>query len=212
MYALDPSIDNYSARYSSNEPEHLQQLSRITHLRTMQPRMLSGHVQGRFLAMISQMIRPQYILEIGTFTGYSAICLAEGLADHGKLITIEVNEELKSIAQEAFHSAGIQHRIDPIIGDAAQIIPTLNQIFDLIFIDADKRNYIQYYELTLPLLRTGGFLIADNVLWSGQVLNEKFQDTDTQALRDFVAYIHEDTRVENILLTVRDGLMVVRKK
>lgn len=212
MYSIDPEIDAYSARYSSPEPEVLEQLNRLTHLRTMQPRMLSGQVQGRFLAMISQLMQPKKILEIGTFTGYSAVCLAEGLAPNGKLITIDINDELKPIIDETLLLSKMNDCIDAMIGDAAKIIPTLHGPFDLIFIDADKRNYSLYYELTLPLLRQGGLLIADNVLWSGQVIDKEFQDPDTCALRDFANQVNQDARVENVLLTLRDGLLMVRKK
>ncbi|MGL5892246.1 MAG: O-methyltransferase [Bacteroidia bacterium] len=211
-YVLDPAVDDYAAKYTSAEPETLSELSRITHLRTLQPRMLSGHVQGRFLAMIAGLMQAENILEIGTFTGYSAICLAEGLASGGKVVSIDINDEVLPIAREAVEQAGMQHKIELISGNAAEVMPKLQGPFDLIFIDADKRNYAKYYELALPLLRKGGLILADNVLWSGRVMDETINDADTAALRSFSEMVQHDARVNNVMLTLRDGLLMIVKR
>jgi predicted O-methyltransferase YrrM len=211
-YVLDPAIDDYAAKYTSAEPQVLSELSRITHLRTMQPRMLSGHVQGRFLAMIVGLIQAKKILEIGTFTGYSAICMAEGLTNGGKIISIDINDEVLPIARKAVEQAGMQEKIELITGNAADVMPTLQGPFDLIFIDADKRNYAKYYELSLPLLRKGGLILADNVLWSGRVMDETVKDADTAALRSFSEMVQHDERVDNVMLTLRDGVLMIVKR
>lgn len=213
MDFLPPSIAAYSNTHTSSESEVLSQLNRETHAKVLQARMLSGHLQGRFLAMISHMILPKNILEIGTYTGYSALCLAEGLQKNGKLITIDINEELEAFTRSFFEASGLASSIDFRIGNALQIIPTLPETFDLVFIDADKPNYANYYNLVIEKVRIGGFIIADNVLWSGKVANTGSKiDKDTQNMLDFNQKIHEDERVENVLLPIRDGLMVVRKK
>lgn len=213
MDFLPPSIAAYSNTHTSPESEVLSQLNRETHAKVLQARMLSGHLQGRFLAMISHMIQPKNILEIGTYTGYSALCLAEGLQKNGKLITIDINEELEAFTRSFFEASGLASSIDFRIGNALQIIPTLPETFDLVFIDADKPNYANYYNLVIEKVRIGGFIIADNVLWSGKVANTGSKiDKDTQNMLDFNQKIHEDERVENVLLPIRDGLMVVRKK
>ena len=174
--------------------------------------MLSGHLQGRLLSMLSHMIRPKAILEIGTYTGYSAICFAEGLAEGGKLHTIDINDELESLVKKYILKSGFENKIFTHYGDAALIIPTLNEKFDLVFIDADKINYSVYFKLVFDKVRTGGFIIADNVLWSGKILDDSGKsDKDTQALKDFNDMIRNDDRVEKVLVPVRDGLMVVRK-
>jgi predicted O-methyltransferase YrrM len=174
--------------------------------------MLSGHLQGRFLSMVSKMVRPKYILEIGTYTGYSALCLAEGLQPDGKLVTIDINEELESMCRRYFSQSPYHQQIDLRIGDAKAIIPQLNYPFDLVFIDADKENYLFYYELLIPKLPSGAFILADNVLWSGKVLDEQHKDKETQSLREFNTHILNDTRVEKLLLPVRDGVMIIRVK
>jgi caffeoyl-CoA O-methyltransferase len=206
-YVLDPAIDDYAAKYTSAEPQVLSELSRIT-----QPRMLSGHVQGRFLAMIVGLMQAKKILEIGTFTGYSAICMAEGLTNGGKIISIDINDEVLPIAREAVEHAGMQEKIELITGNAADVLPTLQGPFDLIFIDADKRNYAKYYELSLPLLRKGGLILADNVLWSGRVMDETVKDADTAALRSFSEMVQHDERVDNVMLTLRDGVLMIVKR
>jgi caffeoyl-CoA O-methyltransferase len=173
--------------------------------------MLSGHLQGQVLRTFSMMLRPKNILEIGTYTGYSAICLAEGLQDGGRLYTIDINEELEEMVRRYIAKAGMEQKIDFRIGDAMEIIPVLNVTFDLVYIDADKVNYSNYYDLVWDKVRPGGFIVADNVLWSGKVLEEKV-DEDTRALKDFTKKVHADPRAENVLFPVRDGLMVIRKK
>jgi predicted O-methyltransferase YrrM len=175
--------------------------------------MLSGQVQGRFLSMISHMIKPEAILEIGTYTGYSAICMAEGIRAGGKLYTIDINEELEAMVRKYFKEAGLEEHIEYRIGNALDIIPSLDRMFDMVFIDADKENYLNYYHLVFDKVRTGGYIIADNVLWSGKVIenNNNKTDKDTRALMNFNDYVHQDSRVENMLLPLRDGLMILRK-
>lgn len=211
MDFLPKNILEYSEKHSQAESELLKRLSRETHADVLKPRMLSGHIQGRLLSLFSQMLQPKLIVEIGTFTGYSALCLAEGLSEKGKLITIEVNEELKSIAQKYFTESKYANQIHQIIGDANQILPNIPNEIDLAFIDADKKNCLAYYELLLPKMRKGGIIIADNVLWSGKVAEVDKIDKDTRTLREFNDFVLNDTRVENLLLPVRDGLMVARK-
>ena len=212
MEFISSELDNYICNHSENEPVYLQELNRITHLNVLQPRMLSGHFQGRVLSMLSHMIQPKRVLEIGTYTGYSALCFAEGLAEHGKVITIDVNEELTDLVQEFIIKSNMQDKIETIIGDATEIIPTLDEEFDLVFIDADKKNYVNYYHLVFDKVRKGGYIIADNVLWSGKVLEEYTSlDKATQVIMDYNQLIHEDSRVQEVLLPIRDGLMICRK-
>jgi len=212
MKFLVEEIEEYSAAHTEDENALLKSLNRETHAHVLSPRMLSGHMQGRFLSMISRMIRPDRILEIGTYTGYSGICLCEGLNPGGKLITIDVNEELESFTRRYFDQTPYKDQIDYRIGNALDIIPTLTDTFDIVFIDADKINYSAYFNLCLDKTRTGGFLIADNVLWSGKVVQQlKKIDKDTQALVDFNRMVHEDPRVSNMLLPIRDGLMILQK-
>ncbi|GGM99992.1 O-methyltransferase [Dyadobacter beijingensis] len=212
MKFLVEEIEEYSAAHTEDENALLKSLNRETHANVLSPRMLSGHMQGRFLSMISRMIRPDRILEIGTYTGYSGICFCEGLTPTGKLITIDVNEELESFTRRYFDQTPYKDQIDYRIGNALDIIPTLTDTFDIVFIDADKINYSSYFNLCLDKVRQGGFLIADNVLWSGKVVQQlKKVDKDTQALLDFNRMVHEDPRVSNILLPIRDGLMILQK-
>lgn len=214
MEFLDPALETYVHQYSQEETEILNELNRETYLKVLQPRMLSGHVQGRILSMYSKLVRPRIILEIGTYTGYSAICLAEGLAPEGTLHSIEKNEELKPIINRYLQKAGIAERVMLHFGEALPLIESMDLSFDLIFIDADKTNYLNYYELVLPKLRRGGLIIADNVLWSGKVTDstERKKDRDTAALHEFNEAVASDDRVENVLLAVRDGLMLIYKK
>lgn len=214
MEFLNAALSQYIELHTSPEPPVLQALNRDTHAHVLKPRMLSGHVQGRLLAFFSHMIQPENVLEIGTYTGYSALCLAEGLQEGGKVYTIDINEELEDMVRSYFEKSNVTHKIEYRIGNALHIIPTLHQTFDLVFIDADKANYLRYYELVFDKVRPGGFIIADNVLWSGKVVSEniKKSDTETKAILDFNARIQQDERVENILLPVRDGLMIARKK
>ncbi|MDR2585412.1 MAG: O-methyltransferase [Prevotellaceae bacterium] len=206
-------IEQYITRHTSPEDEVLSWLVRQTHLRTIHPRMLSGWVLGRFLTMVSAMVAPKRILEIGTFTGYSAICLARGLAPDGILHTVERDDELADLICQALEKAGLRERIKLHIGDAIKICPQIDEIFDLIYIDGDKREYVDYYEVAMAKLRPGGFILADNVLWGGSVLDEEFVPKDNRArgIAEFNAHIQADPRVENVLLPLRDGLMIVRK-
>ncbi len=212
MEFLPEKIDDYTANHTSAESEVLAQLNRDTHAKVLQPRMLSGHVQGRILSTFSHMLKPKHILEIGTYTGYSAICLAEGLAPDGKLHTIDINEELEEMVKSYIAKANMENQIQMHVGNAMEIIPQLNETWDLVFIDADKENYSNYFDLVIDHIRPGGFIIADNVLWSGKVVEKvNAKDLETQALIDFNKKVHEDNRVENVLFPVRDGLMVCRK-
>jgi caffeoyl-CoA O-methyltransferase len=210
MDFLSDDLQKYVEDHTTAEPELLKKITRDTNAKVLMPRMLSGHVQGRFLSMISHFIKPQNILEVGTYTGYSAICLAEGLHPNGKLVTIDVNEELENRVRDYFQEAGLTEKIDYRIGDAAHIIPALDQVFDLVFIDADKENYSKYYDLVFDKVRAGGVILADNVLWSGKVTKPK-RDKDTRALLEFNQKVMNDSRVENLLLPLRDGILMIRK-
>ncbi len=213
MDFIDEKIIDYTEAHTQPEPELLAQLNRETWGKVVMPRMLSGHLQGRILSTFSHMIKPKRILEIGTYTGYSALCLAEGLTEDGKLITIDINEELEEMISRYITAAKMQDKIICKVGNAMDIIPKLNEQFDLVFIDADKENYSNYFDLVLPMVVSGGFIIADNVLWSGNVLKaETDMDEETQALNSFNKKVSADIRVENVLFPVRDGLMVIRKK
>ena len=211
MDFLPTDLQQYVEAHSTNESDLLQKINRETHLKILKPRMLSGHLQGRVLSMLSHMIQPKYILEIGTYTGYSALCLAEGLQKDGKLITIDVNEELQGVVNDYFKASTFADQIEFKIGNAQEIIPNLSYTWDLIFIDADKGSYPTYFEQTLPQLRQGGFMIIDNVLWSGKVSDKSKTDKATESIRAFNLMVHEDPRVENVLFPIRDGLMVLRK-
>jgi predicted O-methyltransferase YrrM len=213
MEFIDPELDKYVCDHSENEPAVLKELNRKTHLSVLQPRMLSGHFQGRVLSMLSHMIKPMRVLEIGTYTGYSALCFAEGLQPDGKVITIDVNEELEDLVREFIDKSGMNDRIEYIIGDATQIIPSLNETFDIVFIDADKKNYCNYYDLVFDKVNPGGYIIADNVLWSGKVLEDYDSlDRETKVIMDYNRKVHEDERVQVVLLPIRDGLMIARKR
>jgi len=210
---LPESILDYAENHSEEESELLKKLHRETYAKILMPKMISGHLQGRILSMFSKMIRPKHILEIGTFTGYSAICLSEGLVPDGKLITIEINEELEPVFTKYFKEAGIADQIKYYIGNALDILPELNINFDLVYLDADKTNYSSYFDLIFNKLNPGGVIIADNVLWYGKVATQAAKnDKDTQCIQEFNRKVHNDSRVENILLPIRDGLMVLRKK
>jgi caffeoyl-CoA O-methyltransferase len=210
MDILNEDLLHYSEQHTTQESPLLKAINRDTHAKVLMPRMLSGHLQGRVLAMISKLIQPKLILEIGTYTGYSAICLAEGLAPEGKLITIDINEELEDKVKKYFDEAGLASRVQYRIGDATKIVPTLEGPFDLVFIDADKANYSRYYDMVIDKVREGGIILADNVLWSGKVLQAK-QDKDTRAIVEFNKKIQQDGRVENVLLPIRDGILMIRK-
>lgn len=212
MEFIDPAIDAYSRAFTEPESDLLKRLDRETHAQILQPRMLSGHLQGRFLALISSLIQPKLILEIGTYTGYSALCLAEGLVPTGKIITLDVNEELERFTRSFFDQSPLGPQIDYRIVDAKEEIPLIQEEIDLVFIDADKRNYALYFDLVVDKVRKGGLIIVDNVLWSGKVVEESAKDKSTQALRDFNQKCLDDVRVENLLLTLRDGLLILKKK
>lgn len=211
MHLVSQEIEKYIDQHCSDESDALQQLNRKTQTDVLMPQMLSGKVQGQFLQMISHAVQPNRVLEIGTYTGYSAICLAAGLQENGKLFTIDINEELEQIVKTHVEKAGLQHKIIQIIGDATKEINNLNETFDIVFIDADKHNYSLYYDLVIDKVRTGGFILADNVLWSGKIIDEK-KDKDTQKLAEFNDKIQQDNRVENVIVSMRDGIMMMRKK
>nr|WP_298990578.1 O-methyltransferase [uncultured Polaribacter sp.] len=211
MDFLPEKIDDYVVNHSQQEPKILQELTKETWQKVLNPRMLSGAFQGRVLSMISKLIRPKNILEIGTYTGYSTLCFAEGLSKDGKIITIDKNEELETLQNKYFEKSGYRSQIQQMVGDATKIIPTLNQQFDLVFIDADKSNYINYFHLIIDKMKPGGIILSDNVLWSGKVvepLNSK--DLDTKVLLEYNKLLNIDKRVETVLLPIRDGLTVSR--
>ncbi|MEE1899888.1 O-methyltransferase [Flavobacterium rakeshii] len=211
MHFISEELEDYAAQHSENEPDLLQRLNRETHQKILQPRMLSGHFQGRVLSMISKLVNPKNILEIGTYTGYAALCLAEGLAPGGELDTIDVNEELVDFQRKYFDLSNYKNQIHQHLGSALDIIPTLNKKFDLVFIDADKENYIHYFNMIVPLMNKGGIILSDNVLWSGKVLEElKPNDISTKVLLEYNKLLKDDPRVETVLLPIRDGLTVSR--
>ncbi len=211
MHLVSNEIENYITQFSSAEDEVLRELSRETYLKVQMPQMVSGNLQGQFLEMISRLLQPKRILEVGTFTGYSANCLAKGLTDGGLLYTVDVNEELQPMCARYFERAKLSSKIKHLIGDARKIIPELNETFDLVFIDADKTNYSNYYDLVFDKVRVGGYIIADNVLWSGKVVEEK-KDKDTLAIHQYNEKIATDTRVKNFILPLRDGLNIAVKQ
>jgi len=212
MEFIATELSEYANAHTSSTSTLLKRIERETHLEVLQPRMLSGLFQGRLLSLISKLVQPERILEIGTYTGYSALCLAEGLPDGGKIITLDVNTELQSRVQGYFNASEYKEKIDYRIGDALDVIPTLSERWDLVFIDADKKNYLKYYDLVIDQVEPGGVILADNVLWSGKVIDKKAQDKETVLLRHYNERINNDERVENILLPIRDGIMVARKK
>jgi predicted O-methyltransferase YrrM len=206
-------IEQYILAHSESEPEYLAKINRKTHLRMLNPRMLSGHFQGRVLSMFCQMIQPKYVLELGTFTGYSALCLAEGLSEGAELHTVECDDELEDFILENFAGSPHGHKIHLHIGDALSEIAKLDYTFDLVFIDADKRQYLDYYEAVLLKLRVGGFILADNTLWDGKVISEiESNDKQTIEIMRFNDFVATDSRVEKVLLPLRDGLTLIRKR
>jgi predicted O-methyltransferase YrrM len=209
---MNKKLLKYLEDYSSPEDPVLEDLYRQTHIRFLNPNMLSGHLQGKFLEQISFMIRPENILEIGTFTGYSAICLSKGLKPNGKLITIEMNDELTSFARSYFVRAGADSKITQMTGNALEIIPRLDVSFDLVFLDGDKREYIEYYKLVIDKVRPGGFILADNVLWGGQVTENETTDPQARGIIDFNSMLRNENDIENVIIPLRDGLMLIRKK
>jgi len=209
---IDPEFAEYAKNHTSPESSVLSDLNRETHLKVLFPRMLSGHTQGKLLEMLSEMMQPKNVLEIGTYTGYSAICLSSGLQEGGMLHTIENMPEQEEIISRYFEKAGVDKKVKLHIGEAVDIIPELNITFDLVFIDADKENYLNYYNLVYDKLSQGGFIIADNALWGGKVFSDhKTADKETSGIIEFNDYVQKDKRVENFLLPFRDGLMIIRK-
>ncbi|MGC9344528.1 MAG: O-methyltransferase [Bacteroidales bacterium] len=212
LFDFNPVLLKYIEDHTSPEDKVLSDLRRYTYLKVVHPRMLSGPVQGRFLEIISKLIQPLRILEVGTYTGYSAICLARGLKKEGKLFTIELNDELEQVHSKFFAQAGLKDKIVKINGDARLEIPKLDEDFDLIFIDGEKEQYIEYYEAVLPKTKKGGLIIVDNVLWDGKVIDEQFRkDSSTLSIKNFNRLVNWDIRVENVVLPLRDGLMLIRK-
>jgi predicted O-methyltransferase YrrM len=211
MNFIDKKIMDYVINNSEDEPELLKELSKETYQKILQPRMLSGHPQGRLLSLLSKMIRPKRILEIGTYTGYGTICLAEGLADNGKIITIDINEELIDFQNKYFERSGYRDKIIQLNGEALDVIDGLNEKFDIVFLDADKENYIEYYKLISNKMVNGGILISDNVLWSGKVLeSSKLDDIETNTLNQFNQLIKDDKRFETVIIPIRDGISISR--
>ena len=210
MDFLPENIQKYISDISQSESPTLKELNRYTNSKVILPRMLSGHVQGRFLSMISKLVNPEIIVEVGTYTGYSCLCLAEGLKKNGKIITIEKDEEFTSIARKFFDRSKYKEKISLIIDDATNVIENINEKIDLAFIDADKVNYSKYYDMLFPKLKIGGLIVADNVLWSGKV-TEDVSDNETQSIKNFNTKVKNDERVENLIVGIRDGIMVCQK-
>ncbi len=209
---MDRSLELYIETFSTPEDPVLEDLYRQTHIRFINPNMISGHLQGKFLEFISFMIKPENILEIGTFTGYSAICLSKGLRPGGKLITIELNDELTSFAHSYFCRAGVESKITQLIGKAQDIIPGLDLMFDIVFIDGDKREYVEYFKLIIDKVNPGGFILADNVLWGGKVVEDETNDPQTRGIINFNTMIRNENKIEDVIIPIRDGLMLIRKK
>ncbi|MCJ7716627.1 MAG: O-methyltransferase [Anaerolineales bacterium] len=208
----DPELlDRYLLEHSSQEDPVLKELARHTYLNEVHPRMLSGHILGSFLTLFSKILSPERILEIGTYTGYSAICLARGLRERGRLTTIEVNDELRETSLEFFSKARLKEQIELINGDALEVIPSLTGSFDLVFMDAHKDDYPAYYALVIEKVRSGGYILADNVLWGGKVLDNPLPDATTRIIDQFNQMVNDDPRVENLLLPLRDGVMLIKK-
>ena len=211
MHFLSEELENYAAQHTEDEPLLLQELNKRTHLNVLQPRMISGHFQGRFLSLLSKLVQPRTILEIGTYTGYATLCLAEGLHPEGVLHTIDIKEELTDLQREFFDRSGYGSQIVQHLGKAADIIPSLDTTFDLVFIDADKQNYAHYFDLVIEKMNRSGIILSDNVLWSGKVVEEvKHNDKHTQALMAYNQKIKDDPRVETVLLPIRDGITLSR--
>lgn len=208
---IEEDLQDLLLKYCEPESELLERINRETHLKVLMPRMLSGHYQGRVLSMLSKMISPQRILEIGTFTGYATLCLAEGLAPEGKLFSLDINIELEDMVRQNFADSPYEQQITYILGNATETISQLDEVFDLVFIDADKKNNGTYYDLVFDKIRPGGLIIVDNVLWSGKILSNQ-QDKDTKNISIFNDKVAMDNRVEKLILPVRDGLFIIRKK
>lgn len=211
MDLANDELKNYLEAFCEPEPALLQQINRETNLMVLMPKMVSGHYQGRLFSVLSKIIAPKYVLEIGTFTGYATICFAEGLPPDGQIITLDINEELEDRVRNYFNMSGFANKIDYRIGNATQLLTQINQTFDLVFIDADKKNNYTYYQMVFDKVRPGGIIIVDNVLWNGKVIAQN-TDTDTQNISNFNNLINADKRVEKLILPVRDGLLIIRKK
>jgi caffeoyl-CoA O-methyltransferase len=209
---MNNKLEQYLLEYTTPEDPVLEDLYRQTHIRFVNPNMTTGHLQGKFLEFISMMIQPENILEVGTFTGYSAICLAKGLKPGGKLITIELNDELTAFSHSYFCRAGADSKIIQLTGNALDIIPGLDIMFDLVFIDGDKREYIEYYRLIIDKVKPGGYILADNVLWGGKVLEKNTTDPQARGIIDFNEMIRKETIIEDVIIPLRDGIMLIRKK
>ncbi len=209
---MDLELEAYIMEHSEGEPAILAELNRTTHLNVMRPRMLSGNLQGQFLRMLCEMIQARRVLEIGTYTGYAAISMAMGMTDGGMVHTIDINDELEEMVRDFVHRSGMEKRIYFHVGDACEVIPRLDELFDLVFIDADKRQYLEYYRLVFDKVRSGGMIVADDVLWDGKVVDTQSRDAQTRGILEFNDFVQSDSRVENILLPVRHGLMLIRKK
>ncbi len=213
MLEVNTELEEYILDHTTKEDDLLKELSRETHIKVLRPRMLSGHLQGQLLKMISHMVRPQNILEIGTYTGYSAICLAQGLNKDGKIYTIDINDEIEEFTTKYIEKSGLSDNIEFLIGDALDIIPELDVAFDMVFIDADKRNYLDYYKLVFDKIRPGGFIIADDILWDGKVVEElDSKDAQTKGIIEFNDFVQNDERVENVIIPLRHGITLIRKK
>lgn len=209
---MNKKLEQYIEQYSTPEDPVLEELNRQTHIRFTNPNMVSGHLQGKLLEFISYMVKPENVLEIGTFTGYSAICLSKGLKPGGKLITIDLNDELKAFSQSFIRKAGAEEKIVQLTGKAQEIIPGLDLMFDIVFIDADKREYIEYYKLIIGKVKPGGFILVDNVLWGGQVLEKETTDPQARGIINFNEMIRNETDIEEVIMPLRDGLMLIHKK
>lgn len=210
--SIDKELDNYIAEHCSPEGDYLYRLYRATNIEILNPHMASGHVQGRFLKMLVEMIRPKNILEIGTYTGYSAICMAEGLENDGRLYTFEIDDELEDFTRKWIEGSPVGNKIIFNIGSALEKVPSLGIKFDLVFIDGNKREYIDYYEMALSNLNKGSWIIADNTLWDGHVIDPSYKDAQTNGVRNFNDYIRDDERVEKVILPLRDGLTIIKKR
>lgn len=211
MFSVEDCLTNYLTAHTDTEPHLLKELNRETHQKTTQPHMISGHLQGRFLSLISKIHQPQHILEIGTFTGYSALCLAEGLPEDGKLWTIDTNDEMAFISKNYFEKSAFSHQIESLIGDALELIPRMQQCFDLVFIDAHKPDYAKYFEAIQKNLKVGSLVLFDNVLWHGKVINPSVRDSKTQIIRDLNLELSKNPLFEKIILPIRDGIYILRK-
>ena len=210
----EEKIEEYILSHIDNEPELLKRMTRDAHVKLLRPRMISGNVQGRLLKMLTSMLKPQNVLEIGTFTGYSALCIAEGAPDNSQIVTIEIDDEIESFIRKYLHESEYGHKIDLKIGDALELMHSYeNNYFDLIFIDGNKRDYCAYYDIAFDKLQKGGFIIVDNTLWSGKVIDDKYQkDSQTKGVIEFNNRIKEDTRIDKVILPIRDGLTIIQKK